>query len=106
TNHFDTFYHSFKDSDCGCCCEEIWYSYTDSNHDNYPYKDSLAYFVDLNYDALKRYSLTISHPACNGCFENDSLAQNEYKEWYREQMNRYVNEHSDKHFIDTAIVVI
>lgn len=79
---FDSFQQVYKNSDCYCCCTQHWYVLTDSKRDNYPYADTLSYFVDYFSDTLEEYSLKIFHAVCQDC-----LGRNPFDyEWQYRQM--------------------
>lgn len=65
---YDAFQKTFKNSDCGCCCDQIWNIYYCSSKDDLPKQDTLPYFIGIDYRTTPGYRLTISQPSCSDCF--------------------------------------
>lgn len=106
-NNFDSYQESVKLSDCGCCCREYWYTFKNSKYDNYPYSDTINYFVDYDYRTLEKHSLTISQPTCKYCLTDDSLIEIKDEDrllHLKQRMKLFVEEHYKTRFLDTSIV--
>lgn len=107
---FDTYHESFKLSDCGCCCREFWYSFVNSKSDNFPFSDTINYFVEYDSNTLKKHSLIISQPSCKFCINGDTIiyaTNEEIKSTLRGRMNESALELKVDNFsIDTSIVYL
>jgi hypothetical protein len=65
---YNEFQKTFKNSDCGCCCDQIWNIFYSSEKDLLPKEDTLPYFMGIDYQSTPGYRLTISQPSCTDCF--------------------------------------
>ncbi len=78
---FDTYNESYGQSNCGCCCANLIYSFKDKNNDNLQSLDTIPYLSRIeNSDSLKIFSFSIYHTACIDCNSNGFKINEEYLE--------------------------
>jgi len=87
---FDAYKESYSQSDCGCCCAHLIYSFRNKKKDNSPLLDTIPYIHKIeNTDSLKIFSFNISHSACKDC-NSDGFEINE--EFLEIQENKLLQE--------------
>lgn len=102
-SEFNRYYKTYKRSDCGCTCARIWYTYYNSELDNFPYRDTLDYFMALDRASHKRFALTVSQPGCSDKFIDKPI---EIEKQLRRDLDTQLDEFGDLPFKDSTIVII
>jgi hypothetical protein len=103
SGEYDGFQKTFKDSDCGCCCDQIWNIFYSTKHDASPKADSLPYLVGTDLSGTNAFKLTISQPACSDCFIVDEKLTYEA---LSKSLSIALNEFQDRKFLNSEVIEI